>query len=60
MQVQLSVSAEAAFPDAQQPGSCLEKQPGARKKQEKPVSFGIWDLPVALSSVEGTTLLRAV
>lgn len=43
VQVQLSVYAETGFPDAQQLGSCLEKQPGARKKQDKPCSFGVWD-----------------
>lgn len=42
MQVQLSVHAEAAFPDAQQPGSCLEKQPGAGKKPGE--ALFIWDM----------------
>lgn len=44
MQVQLSVRAEAASPDARQPGSCLEKHPGARKKKQTGGSSFIWDM----------------
>lgn len=42
MQVRSSVHAEAALPHARQPGSCLEKHPGAREKTGG-ASF-IWDM----------------